>query len=121
MIAKQFSFPPSSRLRTAAEFQQVFKNPIKSSDEYFTLLAINNQFDYSRLGLAIAKKNVKRAVDRNLIKRMIRESFRLQQQQLTAIDIVVLARRNTASVPRVVLQKSLAKHWLKLEKRCNSF
>jgi ribonuclease P protein component len=47
-----------------------------------------NELDISRIGLAIPKKNAKRAVDRNRIKRLIREIFRntLSSQP---IDIVV--------------------------------
>ena len=120
MTKQTFSFPPQKRLITPADYQRVFQNPVKSSDQYFTLLAIKNQLESSRLGLAIAKKNVKRAVDRNTIKRAARESFRLQQQQITALDIVVLARRDAATASAAVLRKSLEKHWLRLEKRCNS-
>lgn len=119
MVERNFDFPPKLRLRKPAEFKSVFANPVKSSDQYFTLLAIKNNFDYSRLGLAIAKKNIKKAVDRNIVKRTIRESFRIQQG-LESMDIVVLARREAIDVPLETLRKSLEKHWLKLVTRCAS-
>ena len=112
-----FGFPPQHRLRTPADYKKVFANPIKSSDAYLTLLAIRNEFDYPRLGLAIAKKNIKKAVHRNMVKRAVRESFRIQKN-LGNIDIIVLARKEAIDVPSAVLRKSLEKHWLRIATRC---
>jgi len=114
------SFPPQLRLKKPAEFKKVFAKPVKSSDTYFTLLAIKNDLDHPRLGLAIAKKNIKKAVHRNVIKRAVRENFRIQQQRLGNIDIVVLARREAVDAPLELLRKSLDNHWLKLVSRCAS-
>jgi len=113
-------FPPQLRLKKPAEFKKVFAKPVKSSDTYFTLLAIKNDLDHPRLGLAIAKKNIKKAVHRNVIKRAVRENFRIQQQRLGNIDIVVLARREAVDAPLELLRKSLENHWLKLVSRCAS-
>jgi ribonuclease P protein component len=115
-----FGFPPQLRLKKPAEYKKVFAKPVKSSDMYFTLLAIKNDFDHPRLGLAIAKKNIKKAVHRNVIKRAVRENFRIQQQSLGNIDIVVLARREAVDAPLELLRKSLEKHWLRLVSRCAS-
>jgi ribonuclease P protein component len=115
-----FGFPPQLRLKKPIEYKKVFARPVKSSDQYFTLLAIKNDFDHPRLGLAIAKKNIRKAVHRNIIKRAVRENFRMQQQSLGNIDIVVLARREAVDAPLELLRKSLEKHWLKLVIRCAS-
>ena len=120
MTEHDFSFPPQLRLKKPAEYKKVFAKPVKSSDTYFTLLAIKNDFDHPRLGLAIAKKNIKKAVHRNVIKRAVRENFRMQQQSLGNIDIVVLARREAVDAPLELLRKSLEKHWLRLVSRCAS-
>lgn len=120
MAEEVFSFPPQLRLKKPAEFKKVFAKPVKSSDQYFTLLAIKNDFDYPRLGLAIAKKNIRKAVQRNVIKRTVRENFRIKQHDLGNIDIVVLARREAVDVPLDLLRKSLERHWLKLVSRCDS-
>lgn len=71
----------------------------------------------ARLGLAIAKKQVRRAVDRNRIKRIVRESFRHHQQQLASVDYVVMARRDTAAASNAELFVSLQHHWKRLIKR----
>ncbi|PKM10428.1 MAG: ribonuclease P protein component [Gammaproteobacteria bacterium HGW-Gammaproteobacteria-3] len=115
-----FSFPKQSRLRKPAEYKKVFANPVKSTDTYFTLLAIGNCYGYPRLGLAIAKKNIRKAVDRNSIKRTVRESFRSRQHKLISIDVVVLARKDAANASSEILRKSLDRHWLRLVNRCES-
>ena len=120
MTEHDFSFPQQLRLKKPAEYKKVFGKPVKSSDTYFTLLAIKNGFDHPRLGLAIAKKNIKKAVHRNVIKRAVRENFRMQQQSLGNLDIVVLARREAVDAPLELLRKSLEKHWLRLVSRCAS-
>ena len=118
MIEQNFNFPSELRLKKPAEYKKVFAKPVKSSDTYFTLLAIKNDFDHPRLGLAIAKKNIRKAVHRNVIKRAVRENFRIQQESLGNIDVVVLARREAVDVPQELLRKSLEKHWLRLVSRC---
>jgi ribonuclease P protein component len=115
-----FNFPPQLRLNKPAEYKKVFAKPVKSSDMYFTLLAIKNDFDHPRLGLAIAKKIIKKAVHRNMIKRAVRESFRIQQDSFGNLDIVVLARREAVDAPLELLRKSLERHWLRLVSRCAS-
>ena len=120
MTERDFGFPPQLRLKKPAEYKKVFAKPVKSSDTYFTLLAIKNDYDHPRLGLAIAKKNIKKAVHRNVIKRAVRENFRIQQQSLGNIDIVVLARREAVDAPQELFRKSLEKHWLRLVSRCAS-
>jgi ribonuclease P protein component len=115
---KSTKFPPTLRLLEPAEFKRVFAKPERSSDKYFTVLATPSTLTHPRLGLAIAKKSVRRAVDRNKIKRSARESFRLQQHEIIPLDFVVMARREAAVENSKVLQASLDKHWLKLIKRC---
>jgi len=121
LAAESFSFPPQLRLGKPAEYKKVFARPVKSTDRYFTLLAIQNEEEHPRLGLAIAKKNIRKAVARNLIKRAVRENFRLHQHLLVNIDIVVLAKRDAANASPALLRKSLEKHWLKLIDRCASY
>jgi len=118
LSAENFGFPVQFRLGTPADFKKVFANPVKSTDRYFTVLATPNHLSYPRLGLAIAKKTIRKAVARNRIKRTARESFRLQRQTIANIDFVVLARGDAADAPILILRKSLEKHWLKLVERC---
>ncbi len=113
-MLSRLTFKRHQRLTTAAEFKAVFEQPYKSIDTYFTLLAIPNHLDYGRLGLAIAKKRVRLATNRNRIKRIVRESFRQHQHQLVGLDFVALARNNTTRASNHLLFNSLIKHWQKL-------
>jgi len=111
-------FTRAQRLCKPLEYKNVFTDPVKSSDQYLTVLAKPSENDQGRLGLAIAKKRVKFAVQRNRIKRLTRESFRLHQQTLEGIDCVVLAKSGADNVTNAVLLKSLSKHWQRVIRRC---
>jgi len=111
-------FPRSVRLLNKKDYQQVFHDPVRSSDALFTLLSCKNHQDNPRLGLAIAKKTVAKAVQRNRIKRLVRESFRSHLPMLGGIDIVVLAKKGLQDKSNSEIQRSLAKHWERLVKRC---
>lgn len=84
------------------------------------MLAVKNDFNHPRLGLVVAKKHIRKAVQRNRIKRVIRDNFRRHRHSIMNIDIVVLARKEALDVAPSLLQKSLEKHWLRLVSRCNS-
>ena len=107
-----------ARLLKADEFNRVFDKATRSSDQYFTVLARLNENGYPRLGLAISKKKAKLAVTRNRLKRLIRESFRLNQHELCSADFIVLAGHKSANANNDRLLKSLEQHWQKLNKLC---
>lgn len=114
-----YSFSRELRLLTPEDFQPVFKNAIPAVSPHLTLLARKNKLQKPRIGMAIPKKHVKLAVGRNRIRRVVRESFRLQQHQLPNIDIVVVAKSGIADLSNQELNKVLDKLWRKLVQRCN--
>lgn len=114
MLLGKHKFDRGHRLNTAQDFTHVFDQPVRSSDQFFTLLAKLNNLDKPRLGLAISKKNTRRAVDRNKLKRLVRESFRLNQSSLINIDVVVMAKKDAAAQPNDILFDCLNKHWKNL-------
>lgn len=67
--------------------------------------------NHPRLGLAISKKHAKRAVDRNRLKRIVRESFRQHQATLPAMDFVVMAKGGAQKLSNTELFDSLERHW----------
>ncbi len=94
----RFFFRKNQRLLTPADYSSVFSDAqIRASHPSFLILARPNKLSGARIGLVVAKKHVRRAHQRNLIKRMARESFRLQQHNLPAIDAIVLARRGAGA------------------------
>jgi ribonuclease P protein component len=115
------NFPRSLRLLTSAQYQAVFRDTAcRSSDQLLTVIARPNQQPYPRLGLAISKKAVKTSVGRNRIKRLVRESFRHQQQTLGGLDIVVMARTAAMEASNSEIAASLQGHWRRLLRRLQS-
>jgi len=118
MNANQARFSKCARLLKPAEFSRVFDQAIRSSDGLFIILARLNGKQSPRLGLAISKKNARLAVDRNRIKRIIRESFRHNLSRLPSADYVIMARPVTKTLTNRALFDSLDKHWNRLIKQC---
>ena len=112
------AFTKSMRLLNSKDFQTVFDDaPLRTSHEHFLFLARINSLDNPRLGLVIAKKHIRHAVDRNRMKRLIRETFRAKQQQLAGIDVIVLARKGMNDVTNAVLIEHLNGQWDRLIRR----
>ena len=115
-------FDRSRRLIDSARYKAVFSDNVRVSDQYWTILAgverETTEGQGSRLGLAISKKNAPRAVDRNRLKRVVRESFRLNRNRLGSVDLVVMARRESVAVSNAELYASLRRLWKKLAYRC---
>ncbi|MCZ6803994.1 MAG: ribonuclease P protein component [Proteobacteria bacterium] len=103
-------FQACNRLKRPEEYKRVFSSKHRSSDKSFLFLAINNGISLARLGLAVPKKYIHSAVDRNRLKRIIRESFRSRQKQLEGKDIVVVVK-NRLDVNREKIELMLIKHW----------
>ncbi|MBB6056602.1 ribonuclease P protein component [Tolumonas osonensis] len=114
------TFPRELRLLTPETFQKVFAQPVRASSPHLTLLAIQNELTHPRLGLAIPKKALKRAVWRNRVKRLVRESFRLHQHELPPIDIVVIAKSGIRDLDNPALLQLLDKLWRTLARRSKS-
>ena len=108
------SFGRDLRLLKPAEYKRVFQNSRRSSDRCFTVLFLVNGRANARLGTAVAKKIIKRAVDRNRIKRLIRESFRFRQHDLAGLDLVVMCARGIDLSNKQQLRDSLDRHWTKV-------
>ncbi|WP_448212445.1 ribonuclease P protein component [Colwellia sp. MEBiC06753] len=109
-----YEFNRESRLLTPGHFQQVFSKSSRYGSSHFTILVSNNSLNKPRLGFAVAKKRVKLAVQRNRIKRITRESFRLHQHDLPNIDIVVMVKSGIDNLDNDTINKQLVKIWRKI-------
>lgn len=106
--------PRQARLHEKADFQRIFARSDKTVDSCFTVRYQCNRSPHARLGLAVSRRTSKRAVDRNRIKRVIRESFRQHRRQLRGLDVVVISRSTASGRDNSDLFASLARHWSKL-------
>jgi ribonuclease P protein component len=114
-----YGFPRGHRLLRPAEFQRIFKGAEwRIAGTAFTLLAVANNLNHPRLGVALAKRQVRHAVQRNRIRRQLRESFRLHQHQIGGVDIVVLGRAGIDALSTPELRAAIDRSWQELAKRC---
>ena len=111
-------FGKSKRLLNANDYSRVFDNPdARASHRHLLLLGKLNDGPGHRLGLVIANKNVRLAVQRNRIKRLAREFFRTLPNNEPSLDVVLLARQGRGQLDNVELSSILLQQWQKLVSR----
>jgi len=116
------SLPQQHRLTDKRSFRELFEKPCVSSDTCFKILAKPNGQSCSRLGMAVSRKVDRRAVQRNRLKRLVRESFR--QHLATeakagsgagsvacAADYMVLPRQQAVTISNAEVFERLARLW----------
>jgi ribonuclease P protein component len=116
--AKGYGFAKHQRLLDSKAYALVFSDaPLRASHPSLLILARLNDLGVPRLGLVVAKKHVRRANQRNLIKRIARETFRKEQHKLPSIDAIVLARRGADIISRQELTSIFIGLWKRISKR----
>ena len=109
------SFGKTRRLLNAKDYSRVFDGAeARASHKHLLLLARTNSGPGHRLGLVIAKKNVRLAVQRNRIKRIAREVFRNLPESAPSLDAVLLARRGLDQLDNAELSTILQQQWQRL-------
>ena len=110
--------PPARRLRQAAQFKRLYAQGRRLAADGFTAVVQDNDTGAARLGLSVAARILRLAVQRNRVRRIIRESFRHHQQQLPPVDIVVGLRSAPRDADNAQLRRSLEKLWQKIYATC---
>jgi len=111
-------FGANLRLRSKLQFDAIYAGGRRIDDRYFALRIKANGLAHPRVGLAVAVKTAGNAVARNRIRRQVRESFRLSQMELPAVDIVVAAKFPAREAPVTTLRASLATLWKRVASTC---
>ena len=84
-------------IKENSDFQKVMKNGKWYTSECLTVYILSNNLNSNRIGVAVGKKAGKSVV-RNRIKRLIRESYRLNESAINqGIDIIIVWRSSTES------------------------
>lgn len=112
LTARSRSFRPTDRLKQAADFDAVFSRGTRASDRYFTFIALPNHLETARLGVAVSKKALRLAAERNRVRRLIRETYRLSVARDFPLDLVVMVKNTARDVPSPVLTAALNQRWL---------
>jgi ribonuclease P protein component len=117
---RRLSFGADLRLRSKLQFDAVYAGGRRIDDKFFALRVKANGLDHARVGLAVAVKTAGNAVARNRLRRLVRESFRLSQHELPAVDVVVSAKFPAREAPATSLRASLATLWKRVAASCAS-
>ncbi len=112
----KFAFRRELRLLTPEHYRHVFQQAQRAGSPHLTILARDNNLGHPRLGLAVPKKQIKTAVDRNRFKRVVRDDFRLRQDKLPSKDFVVIAKKSANELSNDELNKVLQKLWHRLSR-----
>ena len=109
-------YGPRRRLRTAADFDTVFKRGTRLSGRLFLLVVAPNRARVDRLGLAVSRR-VGGSVARNRAKRLLRESFRrLGPATGAGIDVVVVANKDLVSCSQAEVDRELRERLLRFQR-----
>jgi len=91
-VAKQFTLGRNERLKSRKQIEQLFSEgksfPLSPFRIYYQVTPLITTSSSSlQFGAGVSSKNFKRAVDRNRVKRLTREAYRLQKKQLQEATI----------------------------------
>ena len=91
-MGKQFSFKKEERLAGEKHIQELFEKGSSFHLYPFRVLCLPNpesEHKINQVLISVSKRNFKRAVDRNLIKRRVREAYRLQKDQINGFSLLL--------------------------------
>lgn len=100
-------FPRGCRLLKPAEFTAVFSRRQTIRGRHLSVHLLPRECPPSRLGLVIPKKQLRTAVSRNLVKRLIRETFRQMRPRLPTADYVFRLTSKPQAASRTALRRLL--------------
>ena len=112
-----FCLSKTQRLRTPAEFQRVYSSKQWGGSKHFTFNVLANDLGQSNtLGVTVSKKVSKRAVDRNHLKRVMREFYRHKKVDLNGCSLVLTAKPSSKLATSEERLQSLEELWSKVLK-----
>ena len=109
---------PYKPLRGKRDFEEVFNNSsTKINSEYFRALILKNSNEF-RLGMILPKKNIKLAVHRNYLKRIIR-NLSIDIFAESKVSLVVVSKKRILDFKKEKLRREIKTLFLNLTKKLN--
>ena len=97
----------SESLKKNIDFQNVYKNGTSYANHFLVMYVLENNLERNRIGISVSKK-VGNSVVRHHFCRLVRESYRLQEELFNnGLDIVVIARVNAKKITYHQTEKAL--------------
>lgn len=96
---------PDHKIRHKREFDAVFKKRNRLYGKYFLAYYRLNEVGHARMGTITSKHNVRKAVRRNRIRRVLKEQFRLSLSHLPNVDIVFIAKKEQGNADNEELRQ----------------
>ncbi len=94
-------------LKENHEFRRLYYRGVSSGNRHLVLYCRKNRLGYNRLGLTVGAK-LGSAVQRNRVKRLLREAYRLHEQEFAVgVDLVLVARGRAVGADYQQIEKSL--------------
>jgi ribonuclease P protein component len=90
-------------VRSSAEFERVLRGGARRKIDGYTFYTVRRSAGPARLGMLVSRREARSAVGRNRIKRRIREAFRLEQEHLGALDVLVRPPQGVRAGPEMVI------------------
>ena len=112
-MIRKLGFPKSSRLLKSREFYFPEAKRLKTSHFVFVIQPEGT----GRLGISISKKVLKKATDRNRVKRLLREVFRLNYDELKNINLHVIGKNSLLESMKSLDRSQVEKEFLKVLKK----
>ena len=106
-----FRLSKQAKLVKTDDFSSVFNLRKRIANKYLVMRYRQNDKSCARLGLIVAKKTAKLAVQRNYMRRVLRELFRLRQHELPAVDLVIQVQ-NVFDKPDFIEINDETRKWL---------
>lgn len=89
----KFSLTKQAKLIKTDDFSSVFNFRKRISAKYLALHYLPSHHAQARIGLVVGKKTAKLSVQRNYMRRVLRELFRLQQHEIGAVDLIIRVQK----------------------------
>jgi ribonuclease P protein component len=115
-----FGFTGRFKIKKTDDFSSVFNFRKRISGQFLVMHYMPNALEHARVGLIVGKKTARLAVQRNYMKRLLRELFRQEHHVLSGLDILVRPQKPFSHADFAVIKAEFHQLLTKLCERTNS-